>query len=151
MKCEELNPDARVRIKEGHPSGYGGRTGKIVAIEVTKFDTKRHSPACKMIFATIPLNIRIFATGGIIHFTFLSFFNDLLYLKNANSQTLGKMKTVCRITPPGHCQHTASLLGKALVRIDPSEVLNVCQGQNRPDLRNGRPDIRTKSFNLVRM
>lgn len=35
MKTEELKLGERIRIKEGHASGYGGRTGRIMAIEVT--------------------------------------------------------------------------------------------------------------------
>lgn len=35
MRIEDLHLKSRVLIKEGHSSGYGGRTGRITAVEVT--------------------------------------------------------------------------------------------------------------------
>jgi hypothetical protein len=34
MKSEELSQGRRIRIKDGHPSGYCGRNGRIIAIKV---------------------------------------------------------------------------------------------------------------------
>ncbi|WP_313640329.1 hypothetical protein [Paenibacillus sp.] len=34
MEAKELTLGGRIRIKKGHPNGYGDRKGRLVAIEV---------------------------------------------------------------------------------------------------------------------
>ncbi|MDF2651802.1 MAG: hypothetical protein K0Q73_7607 [Paenibacillus sp.] len=42
MRLEDLHVGLPVRISEGHPSGYGGRVGNVVAVGETKsLDNKK--------------------------------------------------------------------------------------------------------------